>query len=962
MKNLFTILCLALLLPEAWAKYVPQSDAQQFAVSFYKINNPIAVTDPKVRSVTVKTWENVTSLYIFRFVTGGFVIVAADDASFPILGYSFENNMPETIDNPAVKEWLDGYSREIGNIISTKLDNTQTLKQWHSIQDLRLKSATSDVLPLLTTVWAQDCYYNNLCPSDVAGPCGHTVTGCVATAMAQIMKYHNFPPQGVGQHSYNCAPYGQQSANFGNTTYDWSSMPDSVAGNNTSVATLIYHAGVSVDMGYTAMSSGANDISVPVALLDYFNYSPEIDIINKASYPDVEDFKNILRADLDAHLPICYGGFNSAGTEGHEFVCDGYRKSDGSFHFNWGWSGFANGYYAIGNLNPGVTNWDNNNDAVVHIKPYNPDLIVRITNPVVNTVASVGDTVEVKAKVVRGSASLLKIFIDDVEKYSATGDSVSFTWNITSNDLGSHIIKSYAFNSTDTVYYKELLNVSEWITQASGFTSGSIPLYNISAVDSNIVWASTQLNSAFTRTVNGGSTWTPGLINNTSGLGSSMIFGLTSLKASIVMYKFSGNSTQGIYMTSDGGTTWVRQGSSAFINSASYPDIIHFFNANDGVAMGDPVNNEFEIYTTTNGGTNWSQVPGTNIPDPLSGEWGVVGYYSAIHDTIWYGTNQGRVFRSVNKGLNWTVSAASGMEGKLVKPEFRNGSHGLLLDAQWGNGLLYESFDGGVTWTQVNYTGSSFHGDIAYIPGTQNTWVRSGPDPGNSGSAYSFDGGHTWTDFTGTNGTPYYEMAWVNIHCGWAGGVNTSATEGGVQKYIGWLVVKPSPENVEAIADNHTVEISWTAPGYDPAQMTLEGYNIRRNGTKINSNLVTDLSYSDQNVTAGQYTYCVSAEYNIGESEENCKTVDVALGIGHSDDHASILIYPNPAHGNVMLKTSDLKSEIMIYDQMGHIIPVAMKTLSREFSTLDISGLSAGIYLVLARTAEGIARTKLVIY
>jgi hypothetical protein len=961
MKRLFTFLCLALLVPAVWAKHVPQTDAKQFAVSFYKINNPTAGTDPQVRSVTVKTWENIPSLYIIRFVTGGFVIVAADDASIPILGYSFDNDMPETIDNAAAKEWLDGYSREIAGIISNKLDNTQTLKQWNAVQDLHLKSATSDVLPLLTTLWAQDCYYNALCPTDPGGPCGHTVTGCVATAMAQIMKYHNFPPQGVGQHTYNCPPYGQQAANFGTTTYNWSAMPDSATSSNIDIATLMYHAGVSVDMGYSALSSGATDISVPVALLDYFNYSPDIEIINKAGFPDVEDFKNLLRADLNAHLPICYSGYNSTGTAGHEFVCDGYHMSDGTFHFNWGWSGYANGYYAIGNLNPGTNTWDYNNSVVVHIKPYHPDLIVRIIEPANKTVASVGDTVQIKAKVVRGAANLVKIFIDDIEKSSESGDSISFTWIITNDDLGSHSIKSYAYNSTDTVYYKELLNVSEWITQTSGFSSGAVALYNMSAIDSNTIWASSQ-SSDFTRSVNGGTTWTPGLITNTAGLGSSMIFGLTSLKAYVAMFRLSGNKPVGIYMTSDGGTNWIRQSTASFSDPASYPDIVHFFNANDGITMGDPINNEFEIYTTTNGGNTWISVPAANIPNPQTGEWGVIGYYSAIHDTIWFGTNQGRVYKSVNKGLNWTVSTATQMAGKLVKPVFRNGSHGLLLDGLWGSGVLCESFDGGTTWTQVDYTGSNFHYDIAYVPGTQNTWVRSGFDPGSSGSAYSFDGGHTWTDFIGTNGTPYYGMAWVNMHCGWAGGVNTSATEGGVQKYIGWLVVKPSPGNVQAIADNHNVEISWTTPDYDPTQMTLEGYHIRRNGTKINSSLVTDLTYTDQNLPTGQFTYCISAQYDIGESQGSCKTVDVALGIESPDDQSTILIYPNPAHGRVMVKTSGKNCEITVCDQMGHIIPITLKTKSIELSTIDISGLSAGIYPVLVKTAEGIERTKLVVY
>jgi hypothetical protein len=199
------------------------------------------------------------------------------------------------------------------------------------------------------------------------------------------------------------------------------------------------------------------------------------------------------------------------------------------------------------------------------------------------------------------------------------------------------------------------------------------------------------------------------------------------------------------------------------------------------------------------------------------------------------------------------------------------------------------------------------------------------------------------------------------MHCGWAGGINANATDGGVQKYIGWLVVKPSPENVQAIASGHNVEITWDIPLYDPTQMTLLGYNIKRNGTRINSGLVTDLNYTDQNVPTGQYTYCVSAEYNIGESVGTCKTVDVASGIGYPYDQASLLIYPNPAHGSVTIKTSDRSLEISIYDQMGHNIPIAIKTLSTEHSTIDISGLSAGIYLVLVRTAEGIARTKLVV-
>ena len=282
MKKIFTILCLVLLTTTLWAKHVPQQDAARVAICFYRLNNPIGVTDPQLLTQTSRSWESTPSIYIFRFASGGFVLVAADDACIPILGYSFENDFPELIDNPSILGWLNDYSREIGYIEGHNLDNTETIKQWNDIlngKPLALAPAnTHDVAPLLTTNWDQGCYYNTLCPSASGGQCGHVWTGCVATAMSQIMKYNNYPPQGVGQHTYNDPSYGMQTANFESTTYNWSSMPNSVNSNNPAVATLMYHAGVSVDMTYGTSGSGAFSEDVPVALLNYFNYNPEIDI------------------------------------------------------------------------------------------------------------------------------------------------------------------------------------------------------------------------------------------------------------------------------------------------------------------------------------------------------------------------------------------------------------------------------------------------------------------------------------------------------------------------------------------------------------------------------------------------------------------------------------------------------------------------------------------------------------
>ena len=970
MRKLFTILCLALLSQAVWAKFVPQQDAAKLAVSFYRLNNSMGVTNPLLLTQTVRYWENAPSIYLFRFVSGGFVLVAADDASIPVLGYSFENDMPLVNDNPATKEWLDDYSRQISFIISHHLDNTETAKQWSGIMSGKALALsplqTQDVTPLLSTLWDQGCFYNALCPVATGAQCGHVWTGCVATAMSQIMKYHNFPPQGVGQHSYTDPVYGPQSANFGNTTYNWSSMPNSVGSSNTAVATLMYHNGVSVEMQYGVSGSGAFSESVPGALQNYFNYSPEIDMKYKDTYPNVEDFKTLLRADLNAGLPIYYSGSNP--TEGHAWVCDGYRMSDGMFHFNWGWSGSSNGYYAIGNLNPGGTTFNLNNSVVLHIKPYNPNLIVRITHPVNKAVIGVGYSVDIKASVVRGTATMMKIFIDSVEKFSFPGDSITYTWNTSTADLGSHTVRAYAYNATDTVYYKELVNVAEWISQASGFTAPSRAVTYMSAVDSNVVWGTAAdannlaaACSDFTKTTNGGNTWTPGVITNTTGLASAMIFAMDASTAYVAMFKVSGTKPMGIYMTSDGGATWARQASASFSNAASFPDVVHFFNTTDGVAIGDPINGKFEIYTTTDGGTNWTLIPGAGNPAPVSGEYGVVGYYSAVHDTIWFGTNKGRSYKSVNKGVAWTVSAAPGMSAVFVKPVFRDGSHGLLIDESSGTGALCESSDGGNTWTPLTFTGSNYAGDLSYVPGTPNTWVRSG-STSILGCAYSFDGGHTWTDFIGTTGAPYYQMSWVNNHCGWSGGVNATTTENGTYKFIGKLQQPlPPPRNVTATAIGHNVNITWMPPNYNSGSMTLQGYNLSRNGTKINASPITGVTYLDQSVPSGVYTYCVSAHYDIGESPDSCNSVDVAVGIAQIGG-SELQIYPNPAHGTVYVRTSALSSEASICDLAGNILQAQVRNVSANLLTIDISGLQSGIYLLSVSNREGVSRTKLVVY
>jgi len=224
----------------------------------------------------------------------------------------------------------------------------------------------------MTTTWSQSPYYNALCP-------GGSVSGCVATAMAQIMKYWNYPAQGSGFHSYNHPNYGTLSANFGGTTYQWSSMPNSVNSSNNAVATLMYHCGVSVDMNYSPNLSGAYVVSSasPVqhcseyAFKTYFGYESSLQGVERRHY-STSQWVQLLKAELNASRPVLYAGFGTGG--GHAFVCDGFNGD--YFHMNWGWGGLYDGYFLVDALNPdgtgtggGTGGYNSGQQAVIGVKP-----------------------------------------------------------------------------------------------------------------------------------------------------------------------------------------------------------------------------------------------------------------------------------------------------------------------------------------------------------------------------------------------------------------------------------------------------------------------------------------------------------------------------------------------------------------------------------------------------------------
>jgi hypothetical protein len=390
MKRIYTLLVLLLLFGISYGKHIDENTAKNIGQAFVSGKTDATglksasgfqlVYSAKSASVNPGSSEQPATLfYVFNVAQSGFVIVAGDDNFTPVLGYSDNGAFePEHIPQNVAK-WMEGYKNEIRTLLLNNVKATpEIIHQWEELKNGALKNSSGDnsagsVAPLMKTTWDQSPYYNAMCP-------GGSVTGCVATATAQIMKYWNYPATGSGFHSYNHSSYGTLSANFGGTTYDWNSMPNSVNAANSAVASLMYQVGVSVDMDYSPESSGAYVISAqsPVtncaeyALKTYFGYKSSLKGVQRSSYTQAQ-WLALLKAEFDASRPVLYAGFGSGG--GHCFVADGYDNNS-YIHFNWGWGGAYDGFFIITALNPGgvgtgggTGGFNSGHQAVIGIEP-----------------------------------------------------------------------------------------------------------------------------------------------------------------------------------------------------------------------------------------------------------------------------------------------------------------------------------------------------------------------------------------------------------------------------------------------------------------------------------------------------------------------------------------------------------------------------------------------------------------
>lgn len=281
-------------------------------------------------------------LYVFSIPEGGYIVAGADDCSPALLGYSDSGNFESAEMPPAMRYWLEEYGRQIA------------ASRGRSGAPAAKAEERAAIAPMLTSKWDQRTPYNGKCPT-INGT--QSVTGCVATAMAQIMNYHEWPEKGNGSNAYSWTPTGGTpqtiSLDFSSITFDWENMADVysdgyTAAQGDAVATLMYACGVSLNMIYSTSESGAATEYVPRSLLNYFDYDKSMSCLFR-DYYDADEWEDIIYDQLAKGQPVQYAGRNN--DVGHSFVCDGY-SADGYYHFNWGWSGLSDGYFLLDALNP----------------------------------------------------------------------------------------------------------------------------------------------------------------------------------------------------------------------------------------------------------------------------------------------------------------------------------------------------------------------------------------------------------------------------------------------------------------------------------------------------------------------------------------------------------------------------------------------------------------------------------
>jgi hypothetical protein len=369
MKKVFiSIICLFLSILLS-AEHISFEEAHMIAKNFTKNLRAHFKDDVTLRSGDLILREGIEVAYVFHFKPRGYMIVSAEDYLPPIKMYSLKNNFGK--EGKPLEDFIFNQYLEIINKVNASVIDPETYfmeknrrdfrlltRKLHPLQMPMVSAAALDVeveevQPLLATTWYQREPYNLKCPIINNQ---RSVTGCVATAFAQVMKYHEYPDSGQGSWSYHTYTHNVEVSTSFNHPYYWDRMlnnyptPDSGSvEQREAISQLMFDVGVSLSMDYSPDGSGASSTTAVITFPIFFKYSKDIIYVSRLGRDDAEWF-DLAKTYVDRGLPVAFAIYREE--MGHMVVIDGYRISSGSttFHINMGWGGSWDGYYSLNNI------------------------------------------------------------------------------------------------------------------------------------------------------------------------------------------------------------------------------------------------------------------------------------------------------------------------------------------------------------------------------------------------------------------------------------------------------------------------------------------------------------------------------------------------------------------------------------------------------------------------------------
>ncbi len=335
----FQTLLMVLFALQTMAGSITPEKAMKNARDFLRKNSRADISADLRLAYRCQRENKVDDAYYYVYNVGqdkGFMILSGVDNTEEVLGYCDHGSFDQTQMPDNLRWWMQYYEE----CLKYAADHPSAMT---SAQN----RPTEVVQPMIKTTWNQDWPYNDRCPTYNGVKCP---TGCVATALAQLLYYHKYPTTATADiPGYQCQSINKWMPGLPAITFDWDKMKRSYNSYSSqesidAVSLLMLYCGQLVEMGYALEGSGANTYTLPQKLPQYFNYPKTIHEVSRVGY-SIEQWDSLLMNELTNGRPVFYSGYTSA-YEGHAFICDGY-DGKGMYHINWGWGGAADGHYRI---------------------------------------------------------------------------------------------------------------------------------------------------------------------------------------------------------------------------------------------------------------------------------------------------------------------------------------------------------------------------------------------------------------------------------------------------------------------------------------------------------------------------------------------------------------------------------------------------------------------------------------